>query len=121
MDIRGSQTIASGMDVNLYATKKSVSQGLMAIALITANASQLKYVLKDGDDSRFYFVNVTFVGISIALQLIVSVLLIFNTRYNINLVGDQSRAELMNNLTTIGIFLITVLNVLVSAFGSSPR
>uniref|UniRef100_A0A2L2YC39 Ninjurin-1 n=1 Tax=Parasteatoda tepidariorum TaxID=114398 RepID=A0A2L2YC39_PARTP len=110
-----------GIDVNLYATKKSVAQGMMDIALLTANASQLKYILKEGADSRFYLVNVICIGVSIALQLIVGVLLILNTRYNINLVSHQSKAELINNLTIIGIFLITVSNVFVSAFGSTPR
>lgn len=85
MDIHGSQTISTipvqdnrysnsrpyrpGIDVNLYATKKSVAQGMMDIALLTANASQLKYILREGDDSRFYFVNVICIGISIALQV----------------------------------------------------
>ncbi|KAG8199890.1 hypothetical protein JTE90_015880 [Oedothorax gibbosus] len=120
-DNRYNRPYRPGIDVNLYATKKSVAQGMMDIALLTANASQLKYILKEGEDSRFYFVNVICIGISIALQLIVGVLLILNTRYNINLVSHQSRAELVNNLTIIGIFLITVSNVFVSAFGSSPR
>ncbi|GFU23212.1 ninjurin-1 [Nephila pilipes] len=118
---RYSRPYRPGIDVNLYATKKSVAQGMMDIALLTANASQLKYILKEGEESRFYLVNVICIGISITLQLVVGVLLILNTRYNINLVSHQSRAELVNNLTIIGIFLITVSNVFVSAFGTSPR
>ncbi|KFM70809.1 Ninjurin-1, partial [Stegodyphus mimosarum] len=117
---RYSRPFKPGIDVNLYATKKSVAQGMMDIALLTANASQLKYILREGENSRFYLVNVICIGISIALQLVVGVLLILNTRYNINLVSHQSRAELINNLTIIGIFLITVSNVFVSAFGTSP-
>ncbi|CAL1265023.1 unnamed protein product [Larinioides sclopetarius] len=118
---RYSRPYRPGIDVNLYATKKSVAQGMMDIALLTANASQLKYILKEGEESRFYLVNVICIGISITLQLVVGVLLILNTRYNINLISHQSRAELVNNLTIIGIFLITVSNVFVSAFGTSPR
>lgn len=68
-DNRYSRPYRPGIDVNLYATKKSVSQGMMDIALLTANASQLKYILREGDDSRFYFVNVICIGISIALQV----------------------------------------------------
>ncbi|XP_054708973.1 ninjurin-2-like [Uloborus diversus] len=118
---RYSRTFRPGMDMNLYATKKSVAQGMMDIALLTANASQLKYILKDGDAGRFYLVNVICITISIILQLVVGVLLILNTRYNINLISHQSRAEMINNLTIIGIFLITVSNVFVSAFGTPPR
>lgn len=33
------------LDMNIYATRKTVAQGMMDIALMTANASQLKYVL----------------------------------------------------------------------------
>ena len=46
------KTMANGMlqqaklDANRYATKKTISQGLLDIALLTANASQLKYVLE---------------------------------------------------------------------------
>lgn len=116
---RYSRPSKPGMDMNLYATKKSVAQGMMDIALLTANASQLKYILKEGEESRFYLVNVICIGVSISLQMVVGVLLILNTRYNINMTCQQSKAELMNNLTIIGIFLITVANVFVSAFGTS--
>ncbi|XP_013772661.1 uncharacterized protein LOC106457761 isoform X1 [Limulus polyphemus] len=44
-------------DANLYATKKSVAQGMMDIALLTANACQLKYVLREEEEnSRFFFI-----------------------------------------------------------------
>ncbi|GFV54883.1 hypothetical protein TNCV_4446591 [Trichonephila clavipes] len=47
MEPRYSRPYRPGIDVNLYATKKSVAQGMMDIALLTANASQLKYILKE--------------------------------------------------------------------------
>ena len=34
------------LNVNYYATKKTISQGLLDIALLTANAAQLKYILQ---------------------------------------------------------------------------
>ena len=34
------------MDDNLYATKKTIAAGMLDIALITANASQLRYILQ---------------------------------------------------------------------------
>ena len=34
------------MNANQYATKKTIAQGMLDIALLTANASQLKYVLE---------------------------------------------------------------------------
>lgn len=35
----------SGVDVSLYTTKKNVAQGMLDIALLSANCSQLKYLL----------------------------------------------------------------------------
>ncbi|XP_040063270.2 ninjurin-2-like [Ixodes scapularis] len=112
------------MDVNLYATKKSIAQGMMDIALLTANASQLKHLLHEGPEvNRFFGLTVACVALSIALQVLVGVLLIFNGRYNINKTHQQRRAETLNNLVIIGVFLITVINIFVSAFSGpdTPR
>ncbi|KAK8778252.1 hypothetical protein V5799_020407 [Amblyomma americanum] len=112
------------MDMNLYATKKSIAQGMMDIALLTANASQLKHLLHEGPEAnRFYGLTVACVALSIGLQVLVGILLIFNGRYNINKTHQQRRAELFNNVIIIGVFLITVINIFVSAFSGpdSPR
>merc|ERR1711997_19102 len=37
------------LDANRYATKKTIAQGMLDVALLTANASQLKYVLQLGE------------------------------------------------------------------------
>jgi hypothetical protein len=34
------------LDANRYASKKTLAQGMLDIALLTANASQLKYILQ---------------------------------------------------------------------------
>ena len=34
------------LDANRYATKKTIAQGMLDVALLTANASQLKYILQ---------------------------------------------------------------------------
>lgn len=44
--------------MNKYATKKTVAQGMLDIALLTANASQLKYVLQLGQRHEFYSIMV---------------------------------------------------------------
>ena len=43
------------MDVNRYATKKTIAQGMLDVALLTANASQLKYVLQLGYDNHPFY------------------------------------------------------------------
>lgn len=57
------------MDANRYATKKTIAQGMLDIALLTANASQLKYVLQVGSKHEFYRLMLTLITISISLQV----------------------------------------------------
>jgi len=58
------------MNINRYATKKTIAQGMMDIALLTANASQLKYVLQVGKDQHpFFTLMVTLISVSIVLQV----------------------------------------------------
>lgn len=58
-----------GLDANRYATKKTVAQGMLDIALLTSNASQLKYVLQVGPKHEFYMLLVVLISISIVLQV----------------------------------------------------
>ncbi|XP_028166942.1 ninjurin-2-like isoform X2 [Ostrinia furnacalis] len=60
--------IVKGLDANRYATKKTVAQGMLDIALLTSNASQLKYVLQVGPKHEFYTLLVVLISISIVLQ-----------------------------------------------------
>lgn len=57
------------LDANRYATKKTVAQGMLDIALLTSNASQLKYVLQVGPKHEFYTLLVVLISISIILQV----------------------------------------------------
>ena len=57
------------LDANKYATKKTIAQGMLDIALLTANASQLKYVLQIGNKHEFYHVMLTLISLSIVLQV----------------------------------------------------
>ena len=52
-----------------YATKKNLAQGMMDIALLTANASQLRYVMRSPYWDIYHKVNITLISISIALQV----------------------------------------------------
>ena len=38
--------IQGKLDPNRYATKKTIGQGMLDIALLTSNASQLRYILQ---------------------------------------------------------------------------
>lgn len=51
------------------------------------------------------------------LQVAVGVGLIWNSRYNVKDKREICIANKINNFTIIGIFLVTVVNVFISAFG----
>jgi hypothetical protein len=54
---------------NTYAAKKTVAQGMMDIALITANANQLRYVLEFGYHNTTFYTITVLIAISIMLQV----------------------------------------------------
>lgn len=45
--------------------------------------------------------------------------LIWNSRYNVRKKKEMARADRINNLSVIGIFLITLINVFISTFGNN--
>lgn len=104
-------------DVNVYQHKKTVAQGMMDIALLSANANQLRYVLESGGNHPYYYASLTLIGISLLLQVVVGVGLILNSRYNVSYETSMRKANRINNYTVLAIFLITVMNVFISAFG----
>lgn len=71
------------MDANRYATKKTIAQGMLDIALLTANASQLKYILQVGEKHEFYTLMLTLISISIILQVSYSSI-VASTNCNLN-------------------------------------
>nr|XP_020765162.1 ninjurin-1 isoform X7 [Odocoileus virginianus texanus]XP_020765163.1 ninjurin-1 isoform X7 [Odocoileus virginianus texanus]XP_020765164.1 ninjurin-1 isoform X7 [Odocoileus virginianus texanus]XP_020765165.1 ninjurin-1 isoform X7 [Odocoileus virginianus texanus]XP_020765166.1 ninjurin-1 isoform X7 [Odocoileus virginianus texanus] len=63
--------------MNHYANKKSAAESMLDIALLMANASQLKAVIEQGTGFAFFIPLVVLISISLALQIGVGVLLIF--------------------------------------------
>ncbi|TDG48024.1 hypothetical protein AWZ03_005441 [Drosophila navojoa] len=103
-------------DVNAYQHKKTLAQGMMDLALLSANANQLRYVLETNRQHPYFYPSLIFISLSIIFQIAVGVGLIWNGRYNIKDEREICRANKINNYTVIGIFIVTVINVLISAF-----
>ena len=83
------------MDANRYATKKTIAQGMLDVALLTANASQLKYVLQLGENVHpFYHLMLALIIVSIVLQV-----LILNLFY---IFGQDSQC-LLNRQSILGL------------------
>jgi hypothetical protein len=56
---------------NLYRNKKLISHGMMDVALFSANANQLRYVLEASDGSAVYIICIILLLTSIFLQVII--------------------------------------------------
>ncbi|KAH8315635.1 hypothetical protein KR059_006870 [Drosophila kikkawai] len=98
---------------NSYATNKNVAEGLMDIALLSANANQLRFLITYNEKASTYIYSMIMVILSLVLQLLVGIMLIFKRR----LKRTQSQSyERMNDLLVMGVFMITVVNIMLAAF-----
>ncbi|CAG9825288.1 unnamed protein product [Phaedon cochleariae] len=104
-------------DVNVYQHKKTLAQGMMDLALFSANANQLRYVLESYARHPYYYASVIFITLSLVIQVAIGIGLIWNATYNVKDRKEICLANKINNFTIIGIFLVTVVNVFISAFG----
>ncbi|XP_067303397.1 ninjurin-1-like isoform X2 [Pseudorasbora parva] len=104
-------------NMNHYATKKSAAQSMLDVALLMANSSQLKTVLHSGPQHRFYFPLISLISLSISLQVIVGLLLIFIVKYDLNDVRKQPRLNTMNNMAIVFVFFTVLINVIITVLG----
>ncbi|XP_043286056.1 uncharacterized protein [Venturia canescens] len=103
-------------NINVYATKKTIAQGMLDVALLAANATQLKNLLVVGEAYQFYIFTLTLVCLSIALQVLVGILFIILGSLDINRRRDQRAAIIMNDIILIAIFLISLINIIIAGF-----
>lgn len=90
---------------------------MLDVALLMANASQLKAVLEQGPDFTFYIPLITLISISLILQILVGILLIFIVKWNLNDESKHFQLNLLENITTALVFIVVVVNVFITAFG----
>nr|XP_015208733.1 PREDICTED: ninjurin-1-like isoform X5 [Lepisosteus oculatus] len=64
------------INLNHYATKKSVAESMLDVALLMANASQLKSVVEQGPEFKYYMVLLVLIGVSLFFQVVAGVLFI---------------------------------------------
>ncbi|CAL8337164.1 unnamed protein product [Lota lota] len=105
------------INMNHYANKKSAAESMLDVALLMANAAQLKAVLEQGPDFTFYIPLIVLLSISLSLQIIVGILLIFIVKWNLNDQSMHYKLNILENLTTALVFIIVVINVFITAFG----
>merc|ERR1711894_423687 len=125
MDISDASGRRKALDANRYATKKTIAQGMLDVALLTANASQLKYVLQLGENVHpFYHLMLALIIVSIVLQGIIAILsLTLNLLRDCRLEREDNRTTaLIINYFSLGItFLISVLQIFIAAFDPNSQ
>ncbi|XP_008296309.1 ninjurin-1 isoform X1 [Stegastes partitus] len=105
------------ININHYATKKSAAQSMLDVALLMANSSQLKTVIYVGPQYRFYIPLLVLLSVSITLQVIVGLLLVFIVKYDLNDVRKHSKLNWMNNVATVFVFFTVLINIFITALG----
>ncbi|XP_035685529.1 ninjurin-2-like [Branchiostoma floridae] len=114
-------------DMNKFTARKTMAQGFLDMALLSANASQMKYVLQVGPVSIMYYFLLFFLTISVLLQLAVAMLLLLKTQFteaeetdDEENLRNSKKMHLLNNWITALVIVTMVVNVFITAFGISP-
>ncbi|KAG7323056.1 hypothetical protein KOW79_012758 [Hemibagrus wyckioides] len=105
--------------MNHYVTKKSTAQSMLDISLLMANTSQLRSALQEGPEYRFHLI--ALIILSITLQVIVGLLLIFTVKHNLNDERKQPKLNMLNNAATVFVFITLLINVLITVLGSDTN
>ncbi|CAH2089763.1 unnamed protein product [Euphydryas editha] len=113
--------VIKGLDANRYATKKTVAQGMLDIALLTSNASQLKYVLQVGPKHEFYMLLVVLISISIVLQVSAGVLALVISTLNEDCNVKEKKIAIWLYHVSVGMMTCVVFcDVIKMTFGLDP-
>ncbi|RNA11469.1 ninjurin-2-like isoform X1 [Brachionus plicatilis] len=104
---------------NIYATKKTFSNGLMDGALLAANAAQLRLLLTDGfiypKDPK-WIISITLVIASIISQCVIFIILAYLAKNNLANKAKKPYLDAMNNVVLILTGIIFCLNVITNVF-----
>ncbi|XP_055389898.1 uncharacterized protein LOC129618895 [Condylostylus longicornis] len=102
---------------NIYASKSVIVQGLLDIALLTSNASQLRYFLVVGKYRDDYQYMMTMIVSSIILQFMAGILFIIMGALDTERKFEQKVAVYLNDAIFVNVLLIFILNVIISGIG----
>ncbi|KAH6922935.1 hypothetical protein HPB50_020274 [Hyalomma asiaticum] len=104
------------VDANAYATRKTVAQGCLDVALLTMNAAQLKHTLEQGTRHQFYTLVTVLAFTSIAVQAVVAIMLILLGCLDLGNPNHRRTAVILNNVATAFMVAVTMVNILSAAF-----
>lgn len=64
------------LNMNHYATKKSIAESMLDVALLMANASQLKAVLEQGPEFKYFLTVIILIAASLFFQVLAGALFV---------------------------------------------
>lgn len=67
-------------EVESFIQKKNLAQGMMDLALVSANCNQLRYVLDMSSIHPYFFTSLALILSSLILQVVVGVVLLYSNR-----------------------------------------
>lgn len=92
---------------------------MMDIALITANANQLRFIIDYTSHTKTYYFNIFLITISLLFQIAIGLALIFKGRSDLRGESKFKHARRSNNFVVVGVFLVTIINVFIASFTST--
>ncbi|XP_077497199.1 ninjurin-1-like [Amblyomma americanum] len=104
---------------NWYGFKKTVSEGLVDVALLSADAAQLKRVLDLGPEYCYYKSVMNMVAASIGLQVIQLLLLMVVGWLDVSKKERRSCAHCLTNFITLIGAAIVIVNIVAAPFNES--
>ncbi|MGH0115016.1 UNVERIFIED_CONTAM: hypothetical protein FKN15_068349 [Acipenser sinensis] len=90
---------------------------MLDVALLMANASQLKAVIEQGPGFKYYITLLALISLSLLFQVVIGGLFIAMARKDLNDVGNQRKLNILNNMATGLVFVTAIINVFITAFG----
>jgi hypothetical protein len=109
---------------NAYSNNKNIANGFFNISLVASNFSQMKLILfPPGNQIQTWaplaITSLVFVCVSLLLQFLLAFILVFLAK-NGEFLDEAKRNTLIrnNNISTIIVFFITILNICINVFNS---
>lgn len=107
---------------NSYATRKTLATGFFNLALVATNFAQMKSLIAptQGRTTTWTPLNIvlmTFIGLSLLLQFIVGILLVFLAKQG-EFIDEEKRNRLIrkNNGATLLVVAISIINIFINVF-----
>lgn len=107
---------------NSYATRKTLATGFFNLALVATNFAQMKQLIAppQGRTTTWTPLNIvlmTFIGLSLLLQFVVGILLVFLAKQG-EFIDEEKRNRLIrnNNGATLLVVAISIINIFINVF-----